>query len=368
MKKMPSTLMALPAGVATPPMSDAMGMPIITARPKDEPGRTSALAKMPSATAMKIPHTATSDRIDESAAVPAIRARSTRRGSVPARTRRLRAKRRSRPDRVRAAARKNIERTKKKTGLMKAVNAARASSIPRRGWTRTVRSDVTAIGSASVAHRISAIRKTAAMRWPGAVRPAGAGRSSRIPGRTRAPIRPTTDRRVSGAAIRAASWLEGRVRRDRDLDQEGLLAAGQPRHHFVQHAQQRRLVVDAHGLAPHRARHVRDTHVEGRPGRAAAVLLGQTIHDRVPPVGQDDEQDPDAIVSRAPESLDGVHRGAVAHDGDDGTLRPRHAHADGRGQGEAEAAHGRAQEAERSARRDAPMQLGAAGGALLDED
>ena len=39
--------MELPAGVPTPPMSAAIGIPIITARPKRDPGRSPSLSRMP---------------------------------------------------------------------------------------------------------------------------------------------------------------------------------------------------------------------------------------------------------------------------------------------------------------------------------
>ena len=43
---------------------------------------------------------------------------------------------------------------------------------------------------------------------------------------------------------------------------------------------------------------------ESRPGRLAAGLLGEPVHDRVAAVGQHDEQHADAVVRRAPQRLD----------------------------------------------------------------
>ena len=54
MKFSPRTLTELPAGVPTPPISDAIGMPIITPRANyDRPGTSPILSNVPSATAME---------------------------------------------------------------------------------------------------------------------------------------------------------------------------------------------------------------------------------------------------------------------------------------------------------------------------
>ena len=62
--------MELPAGVPTPPMSAAMGIPIITARPKRDPGRSPSLSRMPTAMAMKMAAAGTSETTIEMAPVP----------------------------------------------------------------------------------------------------------------------------------------------------------------------------------------------------------------------------------------------------------------------------------------------------------
>ena len=72
----------------------------------------------------------------------------------------------------------NIASTKKSTGLIEAVNAARRSAMPRTGWRTRTSSAVTAIGMASVAHSTRATANSAAMRQPAAVSPAGGGISS----------------------------------------------------------------------------------------------------------------------------------------------------------------------------------------------
>ena len=66
----PSRLMELPAGVPTPPMSDAIGIPIITARPNCDPGRRPSLSRMPTAMAMKMTAAGTSETTSEMAPVP----------------------------------------------------------------------------------------------------------------------------------------------------------------------------------------------------------------------------------------------------------------------------------------------------------
>ncbi len=181
MNSMPRMLIELPAGVATPPISDATGMPIITALPnRDSPGRTSFSAKSPSAIAMKIAHAGTSDMMVEIAAVPTMNASRMRRLSVPARASRVSAKRRSSPEVWNAVEMQNMPSTKKSTGLIEAVNAARSSAMPRIGWRTRTSSAVTAIGIASVAHSTRATANSAAMCHPAAVRPAGGGISSSI--------------------------------------------------------------------------------------------------------------------------------------------------------------------------------------------
>ena len=66
----PSRLIELPAGVPTPPIRAATGMPIIRARPNCDPGRSSSLSRMPTAMAMKIAAAGTSDTIIEIRPVP----------------------------------------------------------------------------------------------------------------------------------------------------------------------------------------------------------------------------------------------------------------------------------------------------------
>ena len=109
------------------------------------------------------------------------------------------------------------------------------------------------------------------------------------------------------------------------------------------------------------------TVVERRPRAGCAGVLGEAVHDRVAAVAQDDEQHADAVRGRAPQRLDLVERGAVADDRDHGAIRQRQAQPDGRGQREAEHPH-RADEPAGRAGGDAGVQLGAAGGRLLDED
>ena len=66
----PSRLIELPAGVPTPPISEPIGIPIMTALPNCEPGRMFSLSKMPSAMAMKIAAHGTSETIVEIRPVP----------------------------------------------------------------------------------------------------------------------------------------------------------------------------------------------------------------------------------------------------------------------------------------------------------
>ncbi len=77
--------MELPAGVATPPMSAANGIPIIKAFAKlDRPGVSPIFPKRPSASAIKIAVAGTSDMMVEIKHVPTMNTSTTRRLSVPA--------------------------------------------------------------------------------------------------------------------------------------------------------------------------------------------------------------------------------------------------------------------------------------------
>ena len=107
-----------------------------------------------------------------------------------------------------------------------------------------------------------------------------------------------------------------------------------------------------------------------KPGHGAEppCLLGEPVHDRVAAVREDHEQRAGAVLRRAPERLDRVERRAVADDRDDGAVGPRHAQPDRGGQREPEPAHGRAERAERLARRQAHEQLGTVRRRLLDHD
>ena len=93
----PSRLIELPAGVPTPPISAAIGIPIITARPKREPGRSPSLSRMPTAIAMKMAAAGTSETTREIVPVPMTNTYTARVASVPARAISHRAKRRARP-------------------------------------------------------------------------------------------------------------------------------------------------------------------------------------------------------------------------------------------------------------------------------
>ncbi len=125
---------------------------------------------------------------------------------------------------------------------------------------------------------------------------------------------------------------------------------------------------DAPRLAPLGPSERGDVDVEGRPRPGGAVALREAVHDRVAAVREDDEQDTDAVVGRAPERLDPVQRRAVADDRDDGPLGERHAHAGRSRKRETEPAHGRAEEAEGLAREEAVVKLGPVDGSLLDEN
>ena len=128
------------------------------------------------------------------------------------------------------------------------------------------------------------------------------------------------------------------------------------------------MALDAHRVAAERARHRADVDtVDPRPRAGRAAALGQPVHDRVAAVGEHDEQHADAVAGRAPQGLDLVERRAVADHGQHRPVGARHPQPDRGRQGEAEHAHG-AHEPERRGRGHARVQLGAAGGRLLDED
>ncbi len=88
MKWIPRTLIELPAGVATPPIRAAIGMPTMTALAKlDRPFSAPTRDTTPNPITMKTAQAGTSEMIVEVAAVPTMRAITTRRLSVPARSR-----------------------------------------------------------------------------------------------------------------------------------------------------------------------------------------------------------------------------------------------------------------------------------------
>ncbi len=66
----PSRLIELPAGVPTPPTRAPIGMPIMIALPKREPGSMPSLANMPSAIAMKMAAAGTSETIIDKVPAP----------------------------------------------------------------------------------------------------------------------------------------------------------------------------------------------------------------------------------------------------------------------------------------------------------
>ena len=93
---------------------------------------------------------------------------------------------------------------------------------------------------------------------------------------------------------------------------------------------------------------------------AAAVALGEPVHDRVAAVDEHDEQHAGAVARRAPQRLDLVQRRAVADDRQHRAVRAAPSAGRSRaGQREAEHAH-RAHEAERRGGGDAGVQLRAA--------
>jgi hypothetical protein len=160
-------------------MKDAMGMPIITALAnRDPPGWIPIFSNRPNAIAMKMAVQGTSETTVESAALPARKAKRTLRLSVPARASSQRAKRRSSPELMKACAMQNIAMTKKKTVLMKLVNAVCRLATRKIGWRARARSEVTATGVASVTQRIRVTVNTAAIRCPSAGSPAGVGSSN----------------------------------------------------------------------------------------------------------------------------------------------------------------------------------------------
>ena len=73
------------------------------------------------------------------------------------------------------------------------------------------------------------------------------------------------------------------------------------------------------------------------PGQAPSPTApaGEAVHDRVPPVGEHDQQHADVVARRAPQRLDRVHGRAVAEHGDDGPVGQPHAQSDRPGQPEA---------------------------------
>ena len=158
-------LTELPAEAPTPPISEAIGMAIITALAKAErPATSPILSNRPSAIAMNTAAHGTSETIVESAPVPTMNSSSARRVEPPALASSQQANRRSRPVLEKACAITNITSTKKNTGLMKLVKAAPSGATPSIGCATSVSTAVMAIGSASVTHSTSAAAKSAPAR------------------------------------------------------------------------------------------------------------------------------------------------------------------------------------------------------------
>ena len=134
----------------------------------------------------------TSDMMVDTRQVPTMKTVNTRRLSVPAFDSSHKAKRRSRPELMKACAMMNIARTKKNTGLMKVLKAVPRSATSKMGRSTTARSDVTATGTASLTHRMSTTAKMAAMRCPSAGSASGPGPTSRRRAASDAPARPHT--------------------------------------------------------------------------------------------------------------------------------------------------------------------------------
>ena len=110
MNDSPRMLTELPAGVPTPPMSDAIGMPIMSARANcDCPATSPIRPKTPSAAAMNTAAHGTSDTTVDSAAVPAMNSSTVRRVEPAALASSQHANRRSRPVLVAVAMRRTTD-------------------------------------------------------------------------------------------------------------------------------------------------------------------------------------------------------------------------------------------------------------------
>ena len=103
-----------------------------------------------------------------------------------------------------------------------------------------------------------------------------------------------------------------------------------------------------------------------RPRAGVPAALGEPVHDRVAAVDEHDEQHAGLVGDRAPQAEDLVEAGAVAGDGQHGLVRAGELEPDRRGQREAQHPH-RADEADGVGGGDARVQLGAAGGRLLQQ-
>ncbi len=133
----------------------------------------------------------TSDTIVEIAAVPTMKASTTRRLSFPDRIRSATAKRLARPLSTTTCAIQNIVRTNMNTGVIKPAIAAGGVVIWKTGWIAITKREVTAMGMLSVTQRIRATAKTPTRFLPPRVSPSGVGSSTVTTATRRARATPT---------------------------------------------------------------------------------------------------------------------------------------------------------------------------------
>ena len=170
--------MALPAGVPTPPMRQAMGRPSITALPNGlAPGSQRFFSSRRTATGSIMATTGMSARKVDRSAETIIRKNSRREG-LP-RERRLvhRTTRRFRPEFWKAMEIQNIAKTKKTVGVAKWAMTLGRGMMPATTGSRVNRMDDTAMGMTSNTQTSTAASIMAMAFLPTGVSTSGAGRA-----------------------------------------------------------------------------------------------------------------------------------------------------------------------------------------------
>ena len=190
---MVSMFMALPAGVPTPPMRQAMGSPSITALPKLlVPFIQPFFSSSRTATGSIMATTGMSARMVESSAQTIIRSSRRRTGEPLDRRLVHRTMRRLRPEFWKAMAMQNMANTKKIVGVANSCIILGRGRMPATAGSTANSTEATATGRISNTHTSTAANIMAMARLPLGDSPSGHGRetSRKYPRRMARPMQP----------------------------------------------------------------------------------------------------------------------------------------------------------------------------------